>query len=515
MPSAEIFLSLDSVTVRYLNDILFRDLSFKVNKGEHWALVGESGSGKTNLLQTLAGKFNVVHGSIQHLYFQRFIQESPQPDPLFTFHKLVASVSQKHDFRNLSNTSEFYYQQRYHSYDSEDAPTVESYLAAVEPAVADQPYWTYEKVVETFRLQDLLNEELIKLSNGETKRLLMAAALRKQPRLLLLDNPLTGLDVQTRAALNTIISEIAASGITVVMATSPKEILDAISHVAVLQDRKIVRALPKKAFHPDQVVMATGFRVNQEKLLELLSFAPLQPFDTVVQLQDVSIRYGDKQVLDGINWQIKAGERWALLGSNGAGKTTLLSLINGDNPQSYAKKITLFDRKRGSGESIWDIKKKIGFMSPELFQYFPYNNTCLQVIESGFYDTLGLFRESEKQKAATALQWMDLLGIASEAAKQIKLVSASTQRLCLLARALVKSPPLLILDEPCQGLDQQQQQHFKSLVEAVCRHRNTTLIYVTHYQEEIPASVSRVLHLEAGKVKQDSFIEEREKTNYT
>ncbi len=506
MPSKDVFLSLNSVTVRYLNDVLFRDLSFEVKKGEHWALVGESGSGKTNLLQTLAGNFNIVNGTVEHLYFQRFIEENPQPDPLFTFHRLVAKVSQKHDFRNLSNTSEFYYQQRYHSYDSEDAPTVESYLAAVEPAVADQPYWTYAKVVETFSLQGLLNKELIKLSNGETKRLLMAAALLKQPKLLLLDNPLTGLDVQTRASLNSIVSEIAASGITVVMATSPTEIPDAISHIAVLKERKVLSVSPKKDYRPEPEIAEPDFSAEQERLLELLSEVPAQTFDTVVQLQDVSVRYGEKLVLDNVNWQIKAGERWALLGSNGAGKTTLLSLINGDNPQSYAKKITLFDRKRGSGESIWDIKKKIGFMSPELFQYFPYGNTCLQVIETGFYDTLGLFRESEPQKAAVALQWMDLLGIASEAAKQIKLVSASTQRLCLLARALVKSPPLLILDEPCQGLDRQQQQHFKSLVEAVCRHRNTTLIYVTHYQEEIPASVTRVLHLEAGKVKNDSYF---------
>lgn len=190
----------------------------------------------------------------------------------------------------------------------------------------------------------------------------------------------------------------------------------------------------------------------------------------------------------------------ALLGHNGAGKSTLLSLINGDNPQAYANDIVLFDRKRGTGESIWDIKGKIGFVSPELHQYFPTDNSCLQVIESGFYDTLGLFRPSSAQKAAIALRWMKLLELDAYMRKPLKNVSASAQRLVLLARALVKNPPLLIFDEPCQGLDAHQQQHFKHIVDAICKMGNTTLIYVTHYQHEIPDSVDRVLKLDKGLI---------------
>ena len=134
------------------------------------------------------------------------------------------------------------------------------------------------------------------------------------------------------------------------------------------------------------------------------------PYRFIVKMNNVHIQYGDKVILDGINWQITPGERWALLGPNGAGKSTLLSLINGDNPQAYANDIVLFDKKRGTGESIWDIKSKIGFVSPELHQYFPTDNSCLQVIESGYYDTLGLFRQSSKTKADIALRWMKALG---------------------------------------------------------------------------------------------------------
>ena len=239
--------------------------------------------------------------------------------------------------------------------------------------------------------------------------------------------------------------------------------------------------------------------IDVTELKALIAVTSDASFSTIISMENVSIRYGEKQVLNNVNWTVLPGERWALLGPNGAGKSTLLSLINGDNPQAYANQIVLFDRKRGSGESIWDIKKKIGFVSPELHQYFPAESSCLQVIESGFYDTLGLFRPSNPEKAALALRWMTVLKIEGHARKPLKQVTASTQRLCLLARALVKNPPLLIFDEPCQGLDEQQQRYFKYLLETICSISNTTLIYVTHYQHEIPNVVTQVLRLEEGE----------------
>lgn len=511
MPGAHLLLSLENITVRYLNQILFTNLSFQVNQGEHWALVGESGSGKSDLLQTIAGKNNVVNGSIHHQYYEAYLRQNQKPDAFFTYRNLLAEVSQKHNFKNLSNTSDFYYQQRYNSFDSEDAPTVASFLSATATSVLNttSPFWSYAKTIHTFKLGGLLDKQLIKLSNGETKRLLLAAALLKNPCLLLLDNPFTGLDVHTRTELNRIISDIASSGITILMATSPAEIPDVITHVAVLEQRNLVSTLPKSDFKPAQVRVSATAAPDEKELQAILALNAPARFDTIVGMEDVSIRYGDKQVLDKVNWRIGQGERWALLGHNGAGKTTLLSLINGDNPQSYANKITLFDCRRGSGESIWDIKKRIGFVSPELYQYFPYGSTCLEAVESGFYDTLGLFRQSEPENAGVALRWMKLLGIAQEAGNQLlRNVSASTQRLCLLARALVKNPPLLILDEPCQGLDQHQQQQFKQLLDAICAHSLTTLIYVTHYQDEMPACVTKVLRLEDGLVISEEQVTE-------
>ncbi|AKD03996.1 ATP-binding cassette domain-containing protein [Pontibacter korlensis] len=501
MPSSQPILTLDNITVRNLNKTLFTNLSFTVNKGEHWALIGESSSGATDLLQTLTGKYNVTRGSISHTYYEEYLQRNPQQTLPFTHHDLLAEVMQKHNFKNLSsNSTEFYYQQRYHASDSEDAPTVAAYLSDSKPATTIPSFWTQEQVVLTFSLEKLLDKQLIKLSNGETKRLLLAAALLKNPKVLLLDYPLTGLDVETRSIFSKIIQQITKSGITVIMSASATEVPAGITHVAIMEDHKIGQAIPLAFYTPAQVTTTLIDTIKVQELQELLYTDSAAQFDTIVQMEDVSIKYGEKLVLDSINWHIQQGDQWALLGHNGAGKSTLLSLITGDNPQSYAQKIVLFDRRRGSGETIWDIKKRIGFVSPELYQYFPHQNTCLEVVESGFHDTLGLTRGSDAVNAEKAFRWMRIFGMEQEAHKLLRDVSTDVQRLCLLARAIVKNPPLLILDEPCQGMNQHQKLQFKKLLDTICTHSNTTLVYVTHYPEEIPDSVTKVLQLKEGKV---------------
>ncbi len=494
-------LAINHVTVRFLNNTLFTNLNFKVVQGQNWALIGESGSGKSALLQTIAGRFNITGGNIDWHFFDDFLKQPENAERNITHHKLIALVEGKHHFKNLSNTSEFYYQQRYNSSDSEDALTVEEYLTSVTVVPGNNIYWTFEKVITLLKLTELQNKQLIKLSNGETKRLMLAAALIKNPVLLLLDNPLTGLDVQTRKDFDLVLDEITSSGITVIMATSLHEIPAAITDVAVLKEGKIIRTIAKPDFDPIEFTEHAKDKIDNTELKELLNPGKAKSvFSYIVKMSNVHIQYGDKVILDKINWKITPGERWALLGPNGAGKSTLLSLINGDNPQAYANDIVLFDKKRGTGESIWDIKSKIGFVSPELHQYFPTDNSCLQVIESGYYDTLGLFRPSNRARAEMALRWMKALEIDKYARVLLKNIPASAQRLCLLARALIKTPPLLIFDEPCQGLDDHQQLHFKTLVDTICSLSNVTLIYVTHYQHEIPDSVTRVLRLDKGKI---------------
>lgn len=492
--------SIQKAIVRSANQVLFSDLSFTVKKGENWALTGPGGSGKSALLHTIAGNLSVSGGTMTHDFFDDYLHQHPQQSGIVTFQKLIAMVETRHHFKNLSNTSEFYYQQRYNSSDSEDALTVKEYLHSVKPVHNAGNYWNYNNTIAALHLTELAEKQLIKLSNGETKRLRIAAALLKNPVLLLLDNPLTGLDVQTRAEFNYIINEIIASGITVIMSTAADEIPDAITNVAILEERTIAWQGTKASFTQQVLTTDEQQAINIEALRSLIGDKKQSPYSYIINLKNINIKYGSNTVLNNVNWCVKPGERWALLGHNGAGKSTLLSLINGDNPQAYANDIVLFDRKRGSGESIWDIKKKTGFVAPELHQYFPTDNSCLQVIESGYYDTLGLFRPGNKAFSAIALQWMKALEIEKYARVLLKNVPAGAQRLCLLARALIKNPPLLIFDEPCQGMDSHQLQHFKKLIDTICGLSEVTLIYVTHYQHEIPDSVDKVLRLEKGEV---------------
>jgi molybdate transport system ATP-binding protein len=233
---------------------------------------------------------------------------------------------------------------------------------------------------------------------------------------------------------------------------------------------------------------------------------PRQQVDTepgsqaLVHLADVSVSYNGIQVLQRINWTIRRGESWALLGPNGAGKTTLLSLILGDNPQAYANDITLFGKRRGSGESIWDIKRHIGWVAPELHLYYPESVSCLDVVCSGFVDSIGRHHRYSSQQRETALAWMQHLGILPHADTAFEEVSEGEQRMILIARAVVKRPALLVLDEPCQGLDADNRDRVLHAVKMVVNRRNTSMIYVTHHLDALPEFITHVLNLHEGRI---------------
>jgi len=223
--------------------------------------------------------------------------------------------------------------------------------------------------------------------------------------------------------------------------------------------------------------------------------------EELVRLRNATVRYGAATILSGINWTIRAGESWALLGPNGSGKTTLLSLILGDNPQAYINDVVIFGKQRGNGESIWEIKKFIGWVSPELHVHFNDSATCLEVVESGFHDSIGLFEPATPRQRAAARRWLREFQLLQFANEPLFALSAGLQRMVLLARALVKNPRLLILDEPCQGLDGAHRDFFVREVDATLCSGSVTAIYVTHRPEEIPRSIKRILRLSHGKGK--------------
>jgi molybdate transport system ATP-binding protein len=226
--------------------------------------------------------------------------------------------------------------------------------------------------------------------------------------------------------------------------------------------------------------------------------APFQVPEVLIEMKRVSVRYGSAVILADVDWTVRRGENWAILGPNGAGKTTLLGMIAGDHPQAYANEIYLFGRRRGSGESIWEIKAPIGMITPEFQIRYRKEITALEAVLSGFHDSVGLFRRCTPIQREAARDWLRHMGVTDRAERPFPHLSHGEQRLVLLARAMVKSPALLILDEPCQGLDRENRRRFLSIVEAVGRHAPTHLLYVTHHADEIPACTTHVLRLGRG-----------------
>jgi molybdate transport system ATP-binding protein len=457
-----------------LGDGGLTDVSFALDEGDHLLITGKSGSGKTTLAKALANKI-FYKGSVSF--------GSSQPKIIF--------VEQHYFFKTLCNTNDFYYQQRYNSFDSNDAQTVMEELQKISNDKA-----AIDLLLSQLQLIKRQHDSLLHLSSGEHKRFQLIKAFLQDADVFILDNPFTGLDIDSRKILRRFINRKALSS-TIIIIADIEDAPSCITQIAELENGKLNyfehrKNYPRSAIRNLQLSIFNGDAPIQEDNIK---------FNVAVKLENISVAYGDKQILSNINWQINYGERWLLKGANGAGKSTLISLITGDHPQAYANKIILFDKKRGSGESIWDIKRKTGYVSPELHWYFDKTISVYKTIASGFFDTIGVYKKLSEEQQSIVHQWVSFLNIQSKSHKSLSTLSTSQQRLALLARALVKNPPLLILDEPCQGLDEQQVKDFVSLVDELCGQSNKTLIYVSHYENEIPACIDRVLLLENDKKK--------------
>ncbi len=460
--------------------IVLNKITLTIADGEQWAILGPSGSGKTTLAKALT----------KSIFFRGLIELSHEQKATDTLNIIL--IEQQHRFKNKSNVENFYYQQRFNSADAEETITTEEELNLASENHPDKSKW-----INFFNIQDILDKPIIQLSNGENKRLQLVKAMLKNPDLLILDNPFIGLDTAGRDSLSRGLDQISKDGVKLILIASEHDIPNCFTHIALINNgtilnKGIASQMKKELTQADEIPLD----------IDLLKkcYKPIpESFDYAVKMVNVSIRYNEKQILSNINWEVKRGEKWNLRGPNGSGKSTLLSLITADNPQAYATEIYLFDKRKGTGESIWDIKKKIGYLSPEIHLFFNQGETAFQTVASGLYDTIGLFRKPDAEKIAVILNWMKLLKIDQFADKMLNQLSLGEQRLVMLARALVKSPALLILDEPCQGLDQQQTSFIKNLIDQLCKMNETTLIYVSHYQQDIPTAIQFSLSLDAGK----------------
>ncbi|NDU97980.1 ATP-binding cassette domain-containing protein [Spirosoma terrae] len=457
--------TLQNLSVRRSSQIVLSDLNLTIHAGECWAVVGPIGSGKTSLLQAIAGQLAVMPGMITRALTASF-------------------VSFKEESSKFSYNGHFY-QQRYHatlsdSHEGKPAITVRDYLRYTE-----SPENT--ALVRRLGLEPLLDSAFIKLSNGQTRKARIGKALLQHPQLLLLDNPFVGLDATFRADLSNWLSDLMIHGLALIIAVEPDNLPPFITHVLALDKGRITWAGIKESFKPDPV--------QTEKPVAPRLATPSKPADfaEAFSIKDVHVRYGDQSILEAINWTVRANERWALMGRNGAGKSILLSLLYGDHPQAYANDIRLFGHKRGRGESIWDVKRRIGFVSPELHLYFPQHLTVAQVAFTGLTDTLTVPARVPAEAQTDLQQLLAYFGAESLVNRPFGTLSVGEQRLALLVRALLKNPPMLILDEPFQALDKRSVALARHLLDSFTQ---KTILFVTHDKRELPDSIEQIFDLE-------------------
>ncbi|MDR2764620.1 MAG: ATP-binding cassette domain-containing protein [Tannerella sp.] len=464
--------------VSQLPDIRFREpVTWHLREGEQWAVVGPNGSGKTLLAGLLQGRYLLREGAVR-LHFEGKTAER------------VKGIAFR-DIHSIADSRNAYYQQRWHATETDEWPTVAELLAGGFPAEVD------EALCSRFRIHESLSKKLIHLSSGELRKFLILRTLLSNPKILLLDNPFIGLDGDSRQLLADMLTQLAhLKGLQVILLLSnPADIPDMITHVLPVCNRRLLAPLSRTAFLADTALQTQLFPLGDMPVVLPFSERKESMHRITFRMERVHVCYAGRTILKDLCWEVKNGEKWALCGPNGSGKTLLLSLIYADNPQSYAQTLYLFDRRRGTGESIWDIKRRMGCVSPEMHLYCMEDIPALDMVCSGFFDSTGLFRKCGDSQIQHALDWMRLFGIESLKDRSFLRLSSGEQRLVLLVRAFVKDPDLLILDEPLHGLDVSNQRRATRIIDAFCSRKGKTLIYVTHCPDELPSCVNRRFEL--------------------
>lgn len=462
---------------------LAEPVNFYLDEGEHLAITGRNGGGKSMLVDMITGKHPVAPDSISYSFTEPYNNLKH-----ITFR----------DTYGGDNDRTYFLQQRWNQTEiDEETPTVgskleEAFMLAGEDTPERREFQRH--LYKLFNLEDLLDKYIILLSSGELRKYKLAANLFTKPKVLIIENPFIGLDAETRNQVKELLKMLAEEkGMQIILVLSKMdEVPDFITRVIKMDHLQFVSDIKVK----------TDFKIEHCPHAIMVEHAPTVPPvpEPVIHFNNVTIRYGERTILKNLNWVVLKGEHWALSGQNGSGKSTLLSLVCADNPQSYACDISLFGHKRGTGESIWDIKKHIGYVSPEMHRSYKQNIPALQIVASGLKDTIGLYYRPTEQERNVCIEWMNLFGIKHLADRKFQEISSGEQRLVLLARAFVKFPDLLILDEPLHGLDLCNRNLVKKIVDRyMFEDPMRTLIYVTHYENELPNCIDNSLYLERNK----------------
>lgn len=478
-------------------------VDFNLSAGEHIAIVGPNGAGKSMLVDIITSAHPLLMKDVE-----------------YGFDGLASDNIKYITFKDSYGDSDgaYYLQQRWNQYDiDKETPTVgEQIELAYQLTGADTPERRAfkEHLYELFNLQPLLDKYIVMISSGELRKLQLTKVLLTDPKVLIMDNPFVGLDAKTRDQLRSLLLTLSEERqLQIILVLSREdEIPSFITHVVPVRDMKVLPKVTREEFlnslsqgqsqgeslSPHRGVGEVSFPFIEERSATIgltTEEKPIAIGEPVVKLNNVKIAYGERTILKELSLTINKGERWALSGENGAGKSTLLSLVCADNPQGYACDIELFGRKRGTGETIWDIKRHIGYVSPEMHRAYHYNAPSIRIVASGLKDSVGLYVKPTEEEYEICRQWMKVFGVEELADRPFLSLSSGEQRLVLLARAFVKSPDLLILDEPLHGLDTERRRMVHEIINDFSLIPGKTLIMVTHYEEELPDSITHKIFL--------------------
>jgi molybdate transport system ATP-binding protein len=522
---------------------ILENSSWTLNEGEQWTILGPNGSGKSTLVKALWGGVDLCQGNIEF----HFAEESKRIHPKLNKDKIGYVAFELH--QNLMAQESWLDEVREFSGLQGQSTKVEEVILSGLTRQADttkstpqqstiSPQKTLMTRVHQFMKQlgisHLKNTAISTASTGEMRKILIARALMKKPKLLILDEPFDGLDLESRASLKKSINELMKTGLTTLLITHRvEEIVEQITHIMMIKSGQIFKTGKKEEvlteenisqlhelplgvsksntgesggqYHLEykieksQLDLTDFYEKNSEETARAaastsaVSTAKSQP--PLIRMENVTVRYGEKKALDQFNWTFNQGENWCILGPNGSGKSTIVKLITGENLQGYSNEVHLFGHKKGSHESLWDIKKRIGVVSSEVQIQYRKDMSGLDVICSGFYDSIGLYKMPTKEEIQQAEAWAELLEIEGLLTKNFKTLSYGQKRMVLLVRAMVKKPKLLIVDEPCHGLDLKNRINILNLIEKIGE-TPTHLLYITHHPEEILPCITNVLELE-------------------
>jgi len=324
------------------------------------------------------------------------------------------------------------------------------------------------------------SEQALKtMSSGEQKKALLNFLLQQDPDFIILVNPYDNLDVATQSQLKEQLQDIASNKIVVQLVSRLDDILPDTAHFFKLDGDNLHPYESTDAFWEENKTESTNFNGTIPPPLSPISI----DLKELVSFKKVSVSFDGRKVLDEIDWTIKKGEFWQLIGPNGSGKSTLLSMITGDSHKGYGEDLTIFGQKKGSGESVWGLKQKIGYYTPAITNKFRGYHTLENMIISGLHDSIGLYVQPTDSEKQLAIQWLNLLNLKDRKNDHFRDLSVGNKRLVMMARAMVKHPPLLILDEPTAGLDDSSANLFVALVNKIAKESDSTIVFVSHRKE--------------------------------